>query len=70
VAAAPLSAVNATNCFAHWSFSKSCLGARLEGRIALQTVFERWLAIHQAGELVYADNFNIRILRSLPVATS
>ena len=65
--------MNATNCFAHWSFSKSCLGAplaRLEGRIALQTVFERWLAIHQAGELVYADNFNIRILRSLPVATS
>jgi hypothetical protein len=44
--------------------------ARLEGRIALQTVFERWPAIHQAGELVYADNFNIRILRSLPVATS
>jgi cytochrome P450 len=50
-----------------------CLGAplaRLEGRIALQTVFERWPAIHQAGELVYADNFNIRILGSLPVATS
>jgi cytochrome P450 len=70
---APSSAVNATNCFVHWSFSKSCLGAplaRLEGRIALQTVFERWLAIHQAGELVYADNFNIRIRRSLPVATS
>ena len=50
-----------------------CLGpplAQREGRIALQTVFERWPAIHQAGELVYADNFNIRILRSLPVATS
>ena len=50
-----------------------CLGAplaRLEGRIALQTVFERWPNIHQAGELVYADNFNVRLLRSLPVATS
>jgi cytochrome P450 len=34
-----------------------CLGpplAQREGRIALQTVFERWPAIHQAGELVYA----------------
>ncbi len=50
-----------------------CLGvplARLEGRIALQTVFERWPTIRQAGELVYADNFNVRMLRSLPVATS
>ncbi|HEY6812634.1 MAG TPA: cytochrome P450 [Propionibacteriaceae bacterium] len=50
-----------------------CMGAplaRLECRIALQSVFERWPAIHQAGELVYVDNFNIRILRSLPVATS
>ena len=50
-----------------------CLGAplaRLEGRIALQTVFERWPNIHQAGELIYADNFNVRLLRSLPVATS
>jgi cytochrome P450 len=50
-----------------------CLGAplaRLEGRIALQTVFERWPTIRQAGELEYADNFNVRILRSLPVATS
>jgi cytochrome P450 len=49
-----------------------CLGAplaRLEGRIALQTVFERWPNLHQAGELVYADNFNVRLLRSLPVAT-
>ena len=44
--------------------------ARLEGRIALQTVFERWPTIRQAGELVYADNFNVRMLRSLPVATS
>jgi pimeloyl-[acyl-carrier protein] synthase len=50
-----------------------CLGAplaRLEARIALQTVFEPWPTIRQAGELVYADNFNVRILRSLPVATS
>ena len=50
-----------------------CLGAplaRLEGRIALQTVFERWPTIRQAGELSYADNFNVRILHSLPVATS
>jgi cytochrome P450 len=50
-----------------------CLGAplaRLEGRIALQTVFERWPSIHQSGDLAYADNFNVRILRSLPVATS
>jgi cytochrome P450 len=50
-----------------------CLGAplaRLEGRIALQTVFERWPTIRQAGDLVYADNFNVRILRSLPVTTS
>ena len=50
-----------------------CLGAplaRLEGRIALQTVFERWPTVRQSGELVYADNFNVRILRSLPVATS
>ncbi|HET9301340.1 MAG TPA: cytochrome P450 [Propionibacteriaceae bacterium] len=37
-----------------------CLGAplaRLEGRIALQTVFERWSTSRQAGELEYADNF-------------
>ena len=50
-----------------------CLGAplaRLEGRIALQTVLERWPTIRQAGELVYADNFNVRLLHSLPVATS
>jgi cytochrome P450 len=50
-----------------------CLGAplaRLEGRIALQTVFERWPTIRQAGELAYADNFNVRLLHSLPVATS
>jgi cytochrome P450 len=50
-----------------------CLGAplaRLEARIALQTVFERWPTIREAGELVYADNFNVRILRSIPVATS
>ena len=50
-----------------------CLGAplaRLEGRIALQTVFQRWPTIRQAGVFVYADNFNVRILRSLPVATS
>jgi cytochrome P450 len=50
-----------------------CLGAplaRIEGRIALQTVFERWPTIRQAGELVYADNFNVRLLHSLPVATS
>jgi cytochrome P450 len=36
-----------------------CLGAplaRMEGRIALQTVFERWPTIRRAGELVYADN--------------
>jgi cytochrome P450 len=49
-----------------------CLGAplaRLEGRLALQTVFERWPTIRQAGELVYADNFNVRLLHSLPVAT-
>jgi cytochrome P450 len=47
-----------------------CLGvplARLESRIALQTVCERWPTIRQAGELVYADNFNVRMLRSLPV---
>jgi cytochrome P450 len=50
-----------------------CLGAplaRLEGRVALQTVFERWPDIRQAGELEYSDNFNVRILRSLPVAMS
>jgi cytochrome P450 len=50
-----------------------CLGAplaRIEDRIALQTVFERWPTIHQTGELEYADNFNVRVLRSLPVATS
>jgi cytochrome P450 len=50
-----------------------CLGAplaRLEGRIGLQTVFERWPTIRQAGEQVYADNFNVRLLHSLPVATS
>jgi cytochrome P450 len=50
-----------------------CLGAplaRLEGHIGLQTVFERWPTIRQAGELVYADNFNVRLLHSLPVATS
>ena len=49
-----------------------CLGAplaRLEGRIALQTVFERWPAVRQAGDLVYANNFNVRLLHSLPVAT-
>jgi hypothetical protein len=44
--------------------------ARLEGRIALQTVFERWPTISQSGKLVYADNFNVRLLHSLPVATS
>ena len=45
-----------------------CLGgplARLEGRIALQTVFERWPSIRQTGELVYANNFNVRLLHSL-----
>jgi cytochrome P450 len=50
-----------------------CLGcplARLEGRIALQTVFERCPAIRQAGDLRYANNFNVRLLHSLPVATS
>jgi len=50
-----------------------CLGAplaRLEGRIALQTVFERWPTIRLAGELVYADNINVRLLHSLPVATA
>jgi cytochrome P450 len=50
-----------------------CLGAplaRLEGQIGLQTVFERWPAIRPAGELVYGDNFNVRILHSLPVVTS
>jgi cytochrome P450 len=50
-----------------------CLGAplaRLEGHIGLQTVFERWPAIRQAGDLIYADNFNVRILHSLPVAPS
>ena len=49
-----------------------CLGAplaRLEGRIALQTVFERWPAVRQAADLVYANNFNVRLLHSLPVAT-
>jgi cytochrome P450 len=49
-----------------------CLGAplaRLEARIALQTVFERWPAVRQAGDLVYANNFNVRLLHSLPVAT-
>jgi len=50
-----------------------CLGAplaRLEGRTALQTVFERWPSIRQAGNLVYANNFNVRLLHSLPVTTS
>ena len=50
-----------------------CLGAplaRLEGRIALQTVFERWPAVRQAGDLVYANNFNVRLLHSFPVATA
>jgi cytochrome P450 len=50
-----------------------CLGAplaRLEARIALQTVFERWPAVRQAGDLVYANNFNVRLLHSLPVATA
>ena len=50
-----------------------CLGAplaRLEGRVALQTVFERWPAVRQAGDLVYANNFNVRLLHSLPVSTS
>ena len=50
-----------------------CLGAplaRIEGRVALQTVFERWPTIRRDGDLVYADNFNVRLLHSLPVATS
>jgi len=50
-----------------------CLGAplaRLEGRVALQTVFERWPAVRQVEDLVYANNFNVRLLHSLPVATS
>jgi hypothetical protein len=34
------------------------------GRIALQTVFERWPTIRLAGDLEYADNFNVRILRA------
>jgi cytochrome P450 len=42
--------------------------ARRPHRIA--TMFERWPTIRQTGELEYADNFNVRILRSLPVATS
>jgi hypothetical protein len=33
-------------------------------------VFERWPAVRQAGDLVYANNFNVRLLHSLPVATS
>jgi len=44
--------------------------ARLEGRVALQTVFERWPAVRQVEDLVYANNFNVRLLHSLPVATS
>jgi cytochrome P450 len=50
-----------------------CLGAplaRLEGGIVLQTVFERWPAIRKAEDQVYANNFNVRLLHSLPVATS
>jgi hypothetical protein len=31
---------------------------------------ERWPTIRKGGELVYADNFNVRLLHHLPVATS
>lgn len=50
-----------------------CLGAplaRLEGHIGLQTVFERCPGLRRTGELVYAENFNVRLLKALPVATS
>ena len=35
-------------------------GEAAEGRVALQTVFERWPTVRQAGDLVYANNFNVR----------
>ncbi len=49
-----------------------CLGAplaRLESRIALRTLVERYPAVRRtAAVLEYVPNFNVRLLRSLPVA--
>ena len=50
-----------------------CLGAplaRLEARIALQTLFTRYPALARSDDpLRYVENFNVRMLRALPVTT-
>lgn len=53
--------------------SHYCLGAplaHLESHIALRTVFARYPNLTKTGDpLMYADNFNVRMLRALPVTT-
>ena len=50
-----------------------CLGAplaRLEARISLQTLFTRYPALARFDDpLQYVENFNVRMLRALPVTT-
>jgi cytochrome P450 len=50
-----------------------CLGAplaRLETRIALRTLFERYPDLRPADtQLDWVPNFNVRLLRGLPVIT-
>lgn len=42
--------------------------ARLETRIAMRTVFERYPDMHTTGDILeYVPNFNVRLLGALPV---
>jgi len=44
--------------------------ARLEGRIALRAVFDQYPDLTRTDDpLAYVDNFNVGMLRALPVKT-